>query len=99
MADKEKGENMCKEHPTDTQVSAEEGGAGRAPGARAEALPADCGADHGEAAAHLQPMEEQRDAGIHLQPMKESQAGAGGCLRGGCDPVWREKSMLYQVFW
>lgn len=47
------------------------------------------GADE-EAAMSLHPME------IHLQCMEETHAGAGGCLRGGCEPVadaWKEKPM------
>lgn len=49
--------------------------------------PAACGADHGETAVPLQPMEVNGGAEIPLQPMEETHAGAGGCLRRGCDPL------------
>ncbi|RMC10225.1 hypothetical protein DUI87_13026 [Hirundo rustica rustica] len=53
----------------------------------------------GESAVFLQPMEIHGDAEIYLQPMEETHAGAGGSLRGGCEPVegpWKEKPMLEQ---
>ncbi|KAJ7408890.1 hypothetical protein BTVI_58355 [Pitangus sulphuratus] len=53
----------------DTKVSAE-GGAGGAPGTRAEA-PAARGADHGGAAVPLQPREDHGGAETPLQPMEE----------------------------
>ncbi|TRZ16779.1 hypothetical protein HGM15179_010336 [Zosterops borbonicus] len=37
--------------------------------------------------ADTQPMVEHQDDEIHLQPVEKTHTGAGGCLRGGCDPV------------
>lgn len=55
--------------PADSQFSGE-GGRRCAPGAKLE-IPAAHGADHGEAAALLQPMEVNRGA-IHQQPVEET---------------------------
>ncbi|KAF4803710.1 hypothetical protein TURU_013805 [Turdus rufiventris] len=74
-----------KSNSADTKLS-EEGEGGGAPGTRADSS-AGRGEDHGEAAVFLQPMEDHRDAEIHLLPMNQPHAGAGGSLRGGCDPM------------
>ena len=65
----ERGERKCESHSSaDTKVSA--GGAGGAPGARADS-PAAPGVDHGEAAVPLQPMKVQSGAELHLQPLED----------------------------
>lgn len=65
------------------------------------------GADHGEAAVPLQPMEVNRGAEIHLDPVEETppqqvhtmESPHGRGLLAGPMDLWREKPILEKIYW
>ncbi|GAB0181526.1 hypothetical protein GRJ2_000617900 [Grus japonensis] len=102
-----------RNNSADTKVS-EEGGAGGAPGSRAEIPLQPVEKTMVRQAVPPQPMEDDGEHRFHLQPVEDSMLEQVDALKGGCDPVgslfwrrllagpvapWREEPMLEQVCW
>ncbi|KAJ7419650.1 protein pxr1-like [Pitangus sulphuratus] len=103
-----------REMTLQTPRSVKDEGEGDDPGIGVEILLQPMVKTIGRQAVPLQPLKVHGGVDIHLQPMDRAHAGAGGCLKKGCDPMgsphcsrllagpmalWREEPMLEQVCW